>query len=98
MPDISIHEARERIGTAQLVDVREAHEVAEARIAETVHIPLGELGGRLAELDRSRPIVAVCRSGARSARATALLKAAGFDCHNMSGGMMAWQAAGLPTV
>lgn len=97
MADITVHQARERLGTAQLVDVREDHEVALGRVPGAHHIPLGQLAARLAELDRGQPVIAICRSGNRSARATELLTSAGFECDNMAGGMLAWQAAGLPT-
>lgn len=97
MADISIQQTRERLHQVQLVDVREDSEVAQGRIPGARHIPLGQLGGRLAELDRQQPVIAICRSGNRSARAVELLTAAGFTCDNMVGGMLAWQAAGLPT-
>ncbi|MGV8910214.1 MAG: rhodanese-like domain-containing protein [Propionicimonas sp.] len=97
MADITIHQTRERLQQAQLVDVREDNEVAQGRVPGALHIPLGQLAGRLAELDRQKPVIAICRSGNRSARATELLSAAGFTCDNMVGGMLAWQAAGLPT-
>ncbi len=97
MPHISIAEARNRMQSdVQFLDVREDDEVATGTIPGAKHIPLGILGGRLLELDRSRPIIAVCRSGNRSAKATQLLEAAGFRVDNMSGGMMAWIEAGLP--
>jgi rhodanese-related sulfurtransferase len=98
LPDITVQEAFERIQDAQLLDVREEYEVAQGRIAGSVHIPLGELGARLGELQRDRPVIAICRSGNRSGSATQVLTLAGFSCQNMAGGMLAWQAAGLPTV
>ena len=98
MPDITVHEAFERLQTAQVVDVREDNEVAQGRIPGSLHIPLGQLGERLGELDRHRPVVAVCRSGNRSGAATQLLTSVGYTCDNMAGGMLAWQSAGLPTV
>lgn len=98
MPDITVHEVHSRLQKAQLVDVREDAEVAQGRIPGTIHIPLGQLPSRLAELDRARPVIAICRSGNRSGRATQFLAQAGYDCDNMAGGMLAWQAAGLPTV
>ncbi|WP_432397462.1 rhodanese-like domain-containing protein [Pseudarthrobacter sp. L19] len=81
---------------AQIVDVREADEVAAGMIVGARHIPLGELRSRLAELDKSRPVVAVCRSGRRSAAAADQLAAAGFTAYTMTGGMLDWSANGLP--
>jgi len=98
LSDISINQAYERMNSDLLVDVRENDEVAAGKIPTAIHIPLGELSARLGEIDRSRDVIAICRSGNRSSRATALLKDAGYKVDNMTGGMMAWQAAGLPTV
>lgn len=81
-----------------LLDVREPDEWAAGHVAGAVHVPLGDLPAVLATLDRSRPIVAVCRSGNRSGKATRLLLEHGFDVVNMAGGMLAWTAAGLPEV
>jgi sulfur dioxygenase len=56
-------------------------------------IPLGSLKDRIAELEKTAPLVVVCRSGARSAQATVLLGKAGFDkVANLSGGMLRWRA------
>jgi len=98
LPDITVHEAFGRMQGTQLVDVREDHEVAQGRIAGSVHVPLGQLGERLGELDRDRPVIAICRSGNRSGAATRMLTLAGYSCDNMAGGMLAWHSAGLPTV
>ena len=55
-------------------------------------VPLGKLFERSEELSRSRPIVTVCRSGARSAQASVMLGGAGFDkVANLSGGMLRWR-------
>jgi rhodanese-related sulfurtransferase len=60
-------------------------------------VPLSQLTERLTQLDRSRPVVAVCRSGARSAQATVLLRQAGFErVANLAGGMLRWRAESLP--
>ncbi|QCO98279.1 rhodanese-like domain-containing protein [Arthrobacter sp. 24S4-2] len=82
---------------AQIVDVRETAEVADGMIPGAKHIALGELAGRLNELDRSQPVIAVCRSGRRSAAAAGQLTAAGFTAYTVPGGMLDWTAAGLPT-
>lgn len=81
----------------QLVDVREAPEFAAGRIAGARLIPQGGLAGRAAELDRARPVVLVCRSGRRSEQAREGLAALGFtQVACLDGGLMAWEAAGLP--
>ncbi len=89
--------ADSQIAAAQILDVREDAEVAEGKIPGALHIALGELPGRLAELDKSLPVIAVCRSGRRSAAAVDILSGAGFTAHNLTGGMLDWTAAGLPT-
>jgi len=82
---------------AQILDVRESDEVAEGMIAGARHIALGELAGRLDELDKSRTVIAICRSGRRSAAAADQLTAAGFTAYTVPGGTLDWTAAGLPT-
>ncbi len=82
---------------AQIVDVRESAEVAEGMIPGARHIALGELAGRLGDLDKARPVIAVCRSGRRSAAAADQLAAAGYTAYTVPGGMLDWTAAGLPT-
>ena len=81
---------------AQIVDVREPAEVAEGMIPGATHIALGELAGRLNELDKSRTVIAVCRSGRRSAAAADQLAAAGYAAYTVPGGMLDWTAAGFP--
>ena len=83
-------------GEIQLIDVRAPHEHEAGAIADTRLIELGELTGRAAEIDRDRAVVFYCRSGGRSAMATEAFAEAGYDAHNMAGGMLAWDAAGLP--
>jgi adenylyltransferase/sulfurtransferase len=74
-----------------VLDVRNPEEYEISRIQGTTLIPLPELPERLNELDRTRPMVVHCKSGARSARAVALLKDAGFtDVKNLAGGILAW--------
>jgi rhodanese-related sulfurtransferase len=98
VPEIDIEEAdRRQQAGAQLVDVREKQEWDEAHIPNTVHIPLGDLGRRAGELDTSRPVVALCRSGNRSKTAVQVLQRAGFaESASMAGGIVAWARAGKP--
>ena len=86
---------------ALVLDVREVGEYAEAHIAGSTLIPLGQLAQRLQELgvDKSKPVVLICRSGRRSAQALTILEQAGFSAaSNVEGGMQAWQKAGLPVI
>jgi rhodanese-related sulfurtransferase len=81
----------------QIVDVREPYEWEAGHIDGAVHIPLNQLmAGAGQDLDTSRPVVAVCRSGNRSELAALMLQARGYQAHNMEGGMEAWESAGLP--
>lgn len=81
---------------ALLLDVREDGEWAAGHAPGAVHLRLGLLAEQRPE--GGRRIVAVCRSGARSARATEVLNQWGYDAVNLAGGMQAWAAAGLPVV
>jgi rhodanese-related sulfurtransferase/DMSO/TMAO reductase YedYZ molybdopterin-dependent catalytic subunit/glyoxylase-like metal-dependent hydrolase (beta-lactamase superfamily II) len=83
---------------ALLVDVREPDEWREGHAPDAVLMPMGEVQARYAELPEDRRIVVVCRSGGRSAAITETLRARGFDAVNLTGGMCAWAAAGLPVV
>jgi rhodanese-related sulfurtransferase len=82
----------------QVVDVRQPGEWQAGHIAGAIHIPLHTLPDRLAEVDGSRPVVVVCRSGNRSAHATQFLAQHGLDARNLSGGVQAWRAAGQELV
>ena len=97
--DITAQQLNEQLKSgsdAQVVDVRESDEIASGMIAGARHIPLAQLPARLGELDKTRPVVAVCRSGRRSAAAADQLAAAGFTASTMPGGMLDWSDAGLP--
>jgi adenylyltransferase/sulfurtransferase len=92
--DMTVRELKSRQdeGKAPIViDVREPHEVAICRIPGAVEIPLAQLAGKLAEFDPSQEIVVHCRSGARSAKAVAMMRARGFSrARNLAGGVLAW--------
>ncbi|SHN73473.1 Rhodanese-related sulfurtransferase [Geodermatophilus obscurus] len=96
IPQLTPAQAADRT-EAVLLDVREAAELAEGRIAGSTHIPLGQLPARAFELDRGRPVITVCRSGGRSSRAAQFLAQQGYDVANLAGGMTAWTAEGRPT-
>jgi rhodanese-related sulfurtransferase len=89
----------EHLRDVQIVDVREPDEFngALGHLPGAKLVPLGSLAENKNHLDPARPIVVVCRSGARSAQATVMLGKAGFDkVANLSGGMLRWRAQRLP--
>jgi len=74
-----------------VLDVREPHELAIAKLEFTQNIPMGELPSRLSELDPSANIVVMCRSGVRSANVQQFLLQNGFtNVRNLTGGILAW--------
>lgn len=84
---------------ALVLDVREDSEWRDGHIPKAKHIPLRQLKDRVKDLEKykDKPIVAVCRTGNRSGHACGLLRRAGFEkIHNLAGGMVAWEQAGLP--
>lgn len=89
----------ERLADVQVVDVREPSEFDDAlgHVAGARLVPLSSLQSRIAEIDRTRPVVTVCRSGARSAQASLMLQKAGIaQVANLAGGMLRWRSEGLP--
>ena len=83
-------------GGVTVIDVREAWEYAEGHIPGAALIPLGTLAERIDEIPTDQPVILVCRSDNRSGQAYRWLRQQGLDnVHNMTGGMLAWQAAGL---
>ncbi|MGB8365567.1 MAG: MBL fold metallo-hydrolase [Rhizomicrobium sp.] len=95
--EIAPESLEEHNGDVQIVDVRQPEEFVGplGHIAGALLIPLGELVNRVGELNREVPVIAVCRSGARSAQATTILQKAGLErVANLSGGMLRWHAGG----
>jgi rhodanese-related sulfurtransferase len=72
--------------------------MASCHVQAPRHIPLAQLDQRQRELPVGRPVITLCRSGARSARAASLLDEQGREVSNLRGGMHAWVAGGLPLV
>jgi rhodanese-related sulfurtransferase len=101
VPSVDVKQAAELQGEdvgALIIDVREPNEYAQLRAKGAVLLPLGRLNGRVKDLPRDRELLMMCRTGGRSANATQFLAANGFEnVTNVSGGIMAWHKAGLPT-
>ncbi len=83
-------------GGARLIDVRTAHEHEAARLADSERIGLEELFDRQDELDKSQTVVFYCRIGNRSGMAAEAFSNAGYDVHNLSGGIAQWIEDGQP--
>ncbi|HXQ31632.1 MAG TPA: rhodanese-like domain-containing protein [Steroidobacteraceae bacterium] len=82
-----------------LLDVREGWELKIASLPGVLHMPMAEIPGRLAELDRTRDIVVMCRSGGRSLSVARLLEAQGYpSVGNLTGGILAWSRDIDPTL
>jgi hydroxyacylglutathione hydrolase len=94
---ITPKELAPKLTSVTVLDVRSANEWTEGHLPGATHIPLGYLAHRLAEIPRDRPVVVQCQSGGRSSIAASILERAGFhDVSNLTGGLGAWTASGLP--
>jgi adenylyltransferase/sulfurtransferase len=84
----------------QILDVREPHEYAIARLPNTILIPLGQVASRTSELNPQRETIVHCKTGIRSAQAIRRLKQAGFPGRllNLKGGIAAWSRDVDPSV
>ncbi len=81
---------------ACLLDVREDDEWSAGHVPGSLHLPMGQLRGRLEDLPADEDLVVVCRSGLRSGHVTAYLIGSGRRARNLEGGLQAWAAAGRP--
>ena len=96
---LELKDELERGKEVVLLDVREPHEYEIAHIEGVTFIPLGELPGRLRELDDHAEIVTYCHHGARSLKAVEILRAAGFaKVRSLRGGIDAWAASVDPSL
>ena len=89
--DLSTTLVELRAGRLVLYDVREGNERAENFVPGSRHLPLGQVKARLGELPRDKPVAFICRTGRRSAMATATARREGYDAHNVKGGMTAYE-------
>jgi rhodanese-related sulfurtransferase len=86
----------QREGSIQLVDVRERYEWEAGRIPGARFVTLSELTEQAETIDRESPVVFYCRVGGRSAMAADAFRRAGYDAYNLTGGLVEWEAQGLP--
>jgi len=88
---VSAGEARQFVRSgATLIDVRTRQEWNSGHARKARHIPLDALEQKLSSLPMSTPVVAICQSGMRSASATRVLGARGYEVSSVTGGMPAW--------
>ena len=94
---MSVHELNERNSSLQVLDVRSPGEWKKGHVPGAHHIFVPELGNRVGELDRKKPMAIYCGSGYRASIATSILKQQGFnDVWNVPGSWEAWKKAKLP--
>ena len=103
MPEMTATELKQRLDSGeqvQIIDVREPNEYAIARIPGSKHIPLGQVVGRMSEIDADMDTVVHCKMGGRSAKAIEALRRAGFTGRltNLKGGITAWSNEVDPSV
>ncbi|WP_193045809.1 rhodanese-like domain-containing protein [Mycolicibacterium baixiangningiae] len=84
--------------SALLLDVREDDEWRTGHAPDAVHIPMGDVPSRLAEVNPEATVYVMCHAGGRSQRVAQYLARNGYRAVNVSGGIMAWSAAGRPVV
>jgi rhodanese-related sulfurtransferase len=82
--------------SAQVIDVREPYEREAGHVAGTLHIELEHLASNAGAIDRERPVVFYCRTGARSLMAAQAFRRAGFHAYSMAGGVTQWAEEGRP--
>jgi rhodanese-related sulfurtransferase len=83
---------------AILLDVREQDEWDAGHAPQARHLAMSEINARVDELPKDVQLVCVCHAGGRSSRVAEALNRAGWQALNLTGGMAAWQAAGLPVI
>ncbi|QIK36816.1 rhodanese-like domain-containing protein [Caldichromatium japonicum] len=84
---------------AVVIDVRPAADYARGHILNAINLPMNGFANQLGTLSKykGRPIIVNCRSGAQSSLACVQLRKAGFtEVYNLQGGILAWEASGLP--
>ena len=102
-PWVSTLEATQLINRedALVLDVREPTEYAGGHLLGSKNLPLGNLEARLSEIEKhkGKSVIVLCVDGTRAGKAASQLRARGFEkVVNLSGGLPAWQQAGLPVV
>jgi rhodanese-related sulfurtransferase len=77
-------------GDVEVIDVRRDYEYEAGHIPGARHVEMNDLTASAGSLPKDKPVVFYCRSGNRSGMAAEAFGQAGFDAHNLAGGIMAW--------
>jgi rhodanese-related sulfurtransferase len=97
-PEITVDELATALAQGAAVDVRETSEYVDGHAPGAVLMPMGQLPGRVHELDQGSRVYVVCASGNRSAAMTDFLTSAGFDAYSVAGGTSGWARSGRAVV
>lgn len=98
-PEIDIDQLAEATeGGVTIIDVREPGEYLAGHVPGAMLIPMGQLPGRTAEIDRAAPVYVVCATGNRSLAMSAFLRRVGFDAYSVAGGTSGWARSGRSVV
>jgi rhodanese-related sulfurtransferase len=95
MPEVSVNEL-DALPDRVVLDVREPGEYAAGHVPGAQNVPLATVRDHAVTLLEAGPVHVICQSGRRSAQATDVLRAAGVDAVNVTGGTSAWIDAGKP--
>ena len=99
VPEITPEEARDLAASgAYLLDVREDDEWKAGHATGAAHIAMGLVMDRIGEVPSGRTVICICRAGGRSGAVATTLAGLDLDARNLTGGMLAWEAAGFPVI
>ena len=97
--EVTVDEAKELRQVAQILDVREPHELEAAHLVGTIDIPMNEVPRRVSELDKVKRLIVMCHHGGRSLMVARWLRANGFpQAQSMAGGIDVWSQTVDPTI
>jgi len=95
---ITVEELSDNKDKYHILDVREEWELQKGTIEPSIKIPMNDVSKRINELPTDKPIIVVCRTGARSAQVTKYLASQGFSARNLYGGVLAWGKFADPNI